>query len=77
LAHRLLTRSKAGGDVEQLVGVDRRAPLELAHEVPTGRALEEGMHDLGLSHAWELSAALGEASYEVLERFVGLLGARP
>jgi hypothetical protein len=35
------------------------------------------MHILGLSHARELSAALGEASYEVLERFAGLLGAHP
>jgi hypothetical protein len=47
------------------------------HEVPTGRALEEGVHDLGLSHAWELSAALGEAPYKIPERFAKFLGARP
>jgi hypothetical protein len=35
------------------------------------------MPDLGLSHARELSVALGEALNEVLERFAGLLGARP
>jgi hypothetical protein len=34
------------------------------------------VHDLELSHAWELGAALGEASNEVLEQLVGLLGAR-
>jgi hypothetical protein len=75
--HRLLIESEAGGNVEQLVGVDRRTPLELMYEVTAGRALKEGMHDLGLSHARELSAALREASYEVPERFAGLLGARP
>jgi hypothetical protein len=73
--HRLLARGEAGGDVEQLVGVDWRAALELAHEVPAGRALEEGMYDLGLGHARELRAALGEAPYEVPERLAGLLGA--
>jgi hypothetical protein len=33
------------------------------------------VHDLGLGHARELCTALGEAAYEVPERFVGLLGA--
>jgi hypothetical protein len=74
--HRLLTGGEAGGDVDQLVGVDRRATPKLAHEVPADRAFEEGMHDLGLDHARELRAALGEAPYEVPERLVGLLGAR-
>jgi hypothetical protein len=74
--HRLLTGSKAGGDVEQLVGVNRLAAPELAHKVPAGHALEEGVHDLRLGHTWELSTALREASYEVLERLAGLLGAR-
>jgi hypothetical protein len=69
--HHLLAGSKTGGDVEQLVGVDRRASPKLAHEVPTGRALEEGVHDLRLSHAQEFSTALGKVSYEVPERFVG------
>jgi hypothetical protein len=46
---------------------------ELAHEVP-GRALDEGMYDLGMGYARELRAALGEASYEVPERLAGLLG---
>jgi hypothetical protein len=50
---------------------------ELAHEVPAGRSLEEGMHDLGLGHTRELTTTLGEASYEVPERLAGLLGARP
>jgi hypothetical protein len=75
--HYLLTISEAGGDIEQLVGVDRRATLELAHEVPTGHALKKGVHDLGLSDAQELSATLGKAPYEVPERLAGLLGARP
>jgi hypothetical protein len=44
-SHRLLAGSKAGGDVEQLVGVDRRALPELAHELPVGRALEEGVQN--------------------------------
>jgi hypothetical protein len=48
---------------------------ELAHEVPVGRALEEGVHDLGLGNAQELRTALGEAPYEVPERLAGLLGA--
>jgi hypothetical protein len=74
--HRLLAGGKAGGDVENLIGVDRRAAPELAHEVPAGRALEEGVNDLGLGHARELRAALGEAPYEVPERLAGLLGAR-
>jgi hypothetical protein len=75
-SHRLLAGGKAGGDVEQLVGVDRRAAPELAHEVPAGRALEEGVHDLGLGHAQELRTALGEALYEVPERLARLVGAR-
>jgi hypothetical protein len=33
------------------------------------------MYDLGLGHARELRAALGEAPYEVPERLAGLLGA--
>jgi hypothetical protein len=37
------------------------------HKVPAGRALEEGVHDLGLGYARELSTALGEAPYEVPE----------
>jgi hypothetical protein len=65
--HRLLTRGEAGGDVKQLVGVDGWAALELAYEVPAGRALEEGVNDLGLGHARELRTALGEALYEVPE----------
>jgi hypothetical protein len=73
--HRLLAGGKAGGDVEQLVGVDWRAAPEFAHEVPAGRALEECVHDLGLGDARELSAMLGEASYEVPERLARLLGA--
>jgi hypothetical protein len=72
----LLARSETGGDVEQLIRVDRRAPSELVHEVPAGGALEEGMHDLGLGYAREFSTALRKASYEVPERLVGLLGAR-
>jgi hypothetical protein len=74
--HRLLAGSEIGGDVEQLVGVDWWASPKLTHEVPVGHGLEEGMHDLRLSYARELSAALGEASYEVPERLAGLLGAR-
>jgi hypothetical protein len=73
--HRLLAKGEAGGDVEQLVGVDRQAASELAHEVPAGRILEEGMYDLGLGHARELHAALREAPYEVPERLAGILGA--
>jgi hypothetical protein len=73
--HRFFSRGEAGGDVEQLVRVDGRAASKLAHEVPAGRALEEGVHDLRLSHTRELRAALGEASYEVPERLAGLLGA--
>jgi hypothetical protein len=69
--HRLLAEGEAGGDVEQLVGVNRRAAPELAHEVPAGRALEEGMYDLGLGHTRELRAALREAPYEVPERHAG------
>jgi hypothetical protein len=45
---------------------------ELAQKVPAGRALEESMHDLGMGHAREFSTAL-----EILERLIGLLGARP
>jgi hypothetical protein len=45
-SHRLLSGSEAGGNVKQLVGVNRRAPPELTHEVPAGRALEESVHDL-------------------------------
>jgi hypothetical protein len=33
------------------------------------------VHDLGLSHAWELRAALGKAPYEVPKRLTGLLSA--
>jgi hypothetical protein len=35
------------------------------------------MHDLGLSHARELSTTLGKALYEILERLAVLLGACP
>jgi hypothetical protein len=65
--HRLFARGEAGSDVEQLVGVNRRAAPELTHEVPAGGALEEGVHDLGLGHARELRTTLGKASYEVPE----------
>jgi hypothetical protein len=65
--HLLLSGGEAGGDIEQLIGVDRRAPPKLAHKVPTGCALEEGVHDLRLSDTRELSASLVKASYEVLE----------
>jgi hypothetical protein len=34
------------------------------------------VHDLGLSHTRELSAALGKVWYEVPKRLAGLLGAR-
>jgi hypothetical protein len=34
------------------------------------------VHDLGLGDARELRTALGEASYDVPERLVGLLGTR-
>jgi hypothetical protein len=40
---------------------------ELAHEVPAGRALVEGVHDLRLGYARELRTTLGEALYEVPE----------
>jgi hypothetical protein len=49
--HRLLSGRELGGNIEQLVGVDRRAPPELAHKFSIGHALEEGVHDLRLSHA--------------------------
>jgi hypothetical protein len=75
--HRLLSGSEAGGDVEQLVGVDQWTSPELTDKVPTGVALEEGMHDLRLSNAGELGIALGKASYEVPQRHVGLLSAPP
>jgi hypothetical protein len=63
--HGLFSGSEAGGDVEQLIGVRRRGASQLPHEIPARGALEEGVHDLGLRHAGELSAALGEAPYEV------------
>jgi hypothetical protein len=66
-SHHLLAGSKAGGDVKQLIGVDRRAVPELAHEVPAGCALEKGVQDLRLGHAREFSTTLGKASYEVPE----------
>jgi hypothetical protein len=56
-------------------GVTRAAP-QLPREIPARGSLEEGVHNLGLRHAWELRAALGEAPYEVSERLAGLLGAR-
>jgi hypothetical protein len=65
--HCLLAGSKASGDIELLVGVDRRASPKLVHEVPVGRALKKSVHDLILSYARELGTALGEASYEVPE----------
>jgi hypothetical protein len=65
--HRLLVGGKAGGDDEQLIGVNGRTAPELEHKVSAGCALEEGVHDLGLGHARELRAALGEAPYEVPE----------
>jgi hypothetical protein len=52
------------------------AAPEVAHEVPAGHALEEGVHDLGLGYTRELSTALGEASYEVPGRLARLPGAR-
>jgi hypothetical protein len=73
--HRLLAGSKAVGDVEQLVGLDRRAMPKLAHKVLAGRALEVGVHDLELSHARELGTVLRKASYEVSKRLAELLGA--
>jgi hypothetical protein len=65
--HCLLTRSKTSGNVEQLFGVDRWAPPELAHKVSSGRSLEKGVHDFGLSHAQEFGTMLGKVPYEVPE----------
>jgi hypothetical protein len=77
--HRLLVGSfaQAGGDIEQLIGVNRRASPKLAHEVPAGGTLEEGVHDLRLSYARVLGTMLGEVLYEVPERLTRLLGTRP
>jgi hypothetical protein len=66
-SHRLLSGSEAGGNVKQLVGVNRRAPPELTHEVLAGHALEESVHDLRLSDARELSTSVGKALYEIPE----------
>jgi hypothetical protein len=65
--HRLFARGKAGGDVEQLVRVNRWAAPELTHKILACGAFEEGVHDFGLRHAWEVRTALGEAPYEVSE----------
>jgi hypothetical protein len=65
--HCFFARGKAGGDVELLVRIGRRAAPKLAHKVPARGALEEGVHDLRLSHARELRTTLGEAPYEVPE----------
>jgi hypothetical protein len=73
--HRFLAGGKAGGDVEQLVGVDWRATPRLMHEVLVGCALEEGVHNLRLGDARDFRTALGEAPYEVPEQLAGLLGA--
>jgi hypothetical protein len=73
--HRLLVGGEAGGDVEQLAGVDGRAAPELAYEVLVGRALEEGVHDLGLGHARELRTALEEVRMKSRSNSRGLLGA--
>jgi hypothetical protein len=75
--HRLLAGSENSGDVEQLVGVDRQASPKFAHMVPAGCALEDGVHDLELSHARDFSTTLGKAPYEVPKRLTRLLGARP
>jgi hypothetical protein len=48
----------------------------LVHKIPACGALEEGVHDFGPGHTWELRTALGEAPYEVPERLAGFLGAR-
>jgi hypothetical protein len=74
--HCLFARGKAGGDVEQLVRVDRWTAPQLAHKVPACGAFEEGVHNLRLCHAWELRTAPGEVPYEIPKRFAGLLGAR-
>jgi hypothetical protein len=63
--HCLFARGKAGGDVEQLVRVDRRTTPQLVHEVPACGSFEEGVHNLRLRHAWELRTALGEVPYEI------------
>jgi hypothetical protein len=71
----LFTRGEASGDVEQFIDVVRWAPPQLAYQVPASRALEEGVYDLELVDAQELSAALGEALDEVPLGLVGLLDA--
>jgi hypothetical protein len=73
--HHLLSGSEAGGDVEQLVGVDRRAPPKFAHEIRAGRSLEEGVHDIRLCDARELGTT--QVSYEIPERLARPLGACP
>jgi hypothetical protein len=75
--HCLLTGSKAGSDIEQVVRVDQWALPKLAHKVPVGRTLEKGMHDLRLSYDRELDTTLGEAPYEVQEGLTRVLSARP
>ena len=47
----------------------------LVHQVPAHRTLEEGVDDLDVGDAGELSALLGEAPHVVVQGLVGLLSA--
>ena len=62
-----------GGSVEQFVGVGGTASRKLVHQVPTRRALEEGVDDLDVGDAGELGALLGEAPHVVAQGLIGLL----
>ena len=64
-ANCLFSRSEVGGDVEQLVHVAGRVSPQRMHQPSAGRALQEGMDDLGVIDAREIGAALGEAADEV------------
>jgi len=68
-----LAGGKVGGDIKQHVCAGGRASSKLVHQIPTCRALKEGIDDLGVGNTGELGALLGEASYVVAQGFVGPL----
>ena len=73
--NRLFAGGEVGCYVEERVGAGRRVPSQLALEVPARGAQMKGTDDLGVLHAGELGALLGETPDVVPQRLIGLLTA--
>jgi hypothetical protein len=75
--YRLLTRSKVGGNIQELPGGVWAVAPQLVDELLAGGSCEERPNDIGVSHVGQLSALSGEALNVLTESFIQLLAEAP